>query len=55
MYCNLISATKLMANGCTISGKENVITIEKKGKKFYCDHRIKSGSGQLLGIKIMQK
>ena len=55
MYCNLISATKLMANGCTITGIENVITIEKKGKKFYCDHRIKSGSGQLLGIKIMQQ
>jgi len=34
MYCNLISATKLMANGCTISGKENVITIGKMAKSF---------------------
>ena len=23
MYCNLISATQLMTDGCTISGKDN--------------------------------
>ena len=53
IYCNLISAKKLMLKGCKISGQENVISVEKNGLKFLFDHQIKSGQGQLLGMKIL--
>ena len=53
IYCNLVSATKLMSKGCKISGENNMITVEKNGSKFFFDHQIKSGQGQLLGMKII--
>ena len=52
IYCNLISATKLMAKGCKLSGEDNVISVEKNGVKFLFNHQIRSGKGKLLGIKI---
>jgi len=41
-----------MAKGCILSGEDHVISVEKNEIKFLFNHQVRSGQGNLLGIKI---
>ena len=54
LFCNLISLSSVLDKGFKINenGNENGMTIRKGNTEYIFDQRIKSGEGELAGIRI---
>ena len=52
LFCNLISLTSVLNKGFKLNGNENGMTIRKGNMEYMFDQRIKSGDGELAGIRI---
>ena len=52
LFCNLISLTSVLNKGFKSNGNENGMIIRKENTEYMFDQRIKSGDGELAGIRI---
>ena len=50
---NLLSISTALQNGCTMEGSSNKIKIKKGKNEYIFDHKIRSGKGNLYGIRII--
>ena len=52
LHCNLLSLSKAMKI-FELSGKDNQLKLKFKTLEYSFDHKIKSGSGFLFGLKVL--
>ena len=55
LFCNLISLTTVLQKGFKLSGDENGIYLKKSNVTYSFNKKIKSGEGQLVGMKILKQ
>ena len=52
LFCNLISLISVFNKGFQVNGNQDRMTLRKANTEYMFDQRIKSGDGELTGIKI---
>ena len=55
LNCNLLSLTQVINSGFAMTGNKDGLWIRKGAATFEFDHRIKSGTGVLMGIRISDR
>ena len=53
LTCNLLSISTALQNGCTMEGTSNKIKLKKGKREYVFDQKIRSGKGNLYGIRII--